>query len=923
MQKIWNYTKEIVRLFIIILFIFTCNRVYAFNEYKIGDKVSYNNESYHVIVNSNADTDYVVLFKDKALSREDIIKYGGGEIVADNNEVSFHPGCDSINIENGSCGFINFDVSDINYLLENWASQFKNDLKFVNGFKVRLIQSNELMDNFDFDHVFTGTGSEYYELNNLDYAWLIDGVYWTMSPYENENHAYYAMIDSILSYMKIYDKAKVKPVINLKKAAIEDIEKETNNSDTNKNNNQNKNNKQEILYNSYNIGDDVIYNNELYHVISDSSNNDNYVTLLKDKPLTYDEIDKYGKNANGYYYVTRKISDNEFVPDISNFDDGIGGIKYFYSNCFYKTKDIEYNYCSSNYDKSIVRAVVNNWSKNIDEDLVKVNGYRARLINSDEINNVIQYDWAGSDNYIYWSMDGRDSFNVIQINQSPYISSIWNSNAIRPVINLNKCAVELNNPTCVNYNVSSVKCNAKKTTMYKTFIVGDEVNYRGEKYYVIANSNNMTNYVTLLKKDYLSLNDVESYKQSILKNISISNLDGYISGNDNIYSTPFNQTIFKKILDNWVKTELDENDLIDINGYKARIISFEDIMNSFSMEQYHSDSDNQNSEFNSYYFTNNTPDAFNNNYFGHYWVMSDNDNISFWYLDSIINSIKTTLLLKYNTTSHISKAILPVINLKKEVLGSRTDYNIGDIVTYKNNQYIVIENSNNEKNYLVLLKKQALNKGQILLYRDDNMIFSTPYYIGENCDSSDVSGCKTSYNTSLVKTYIDEWSKDFTNDLIEVEGYKSRIINLYDLVYNLEYENDRNYSTSYVYCKTNNTPSWVYNDEIPYWSMEIYEDSNYLVYQNNINGCLNTDYFTFTIINKFQSSPIRPVINLNKCVLDGGCYEVEQCSEINTSIVDVDKTLRNIPKVILITSCLLLIIGISFIIYNYYRSLKK
>ena len=898
--------KKVIIIITFVLFIFNCDIVYSYKDYNAGEKVSYNNESYHVITNSDANTDYIVLLKDEALSHEDIVTYGGGEIITNNNEVNFHSGCSSNNIADGLCGFKDYNHSDIKYLLDNWSFILKKDLKYVDGYTVRLIKTSELKDNFNFDYVPNVTGEGYYELNDPEYSWLIDGFYWTMSSHENKDNTFYTMMNSKILYKYIYDSAKVKPVINLKKSALGDEDAETNMSDKNN---------QELSYNSYKIGEDIIYNNELYHVISDSSNNENYITLLKDKPLTVEEIDKYGRNSNGDIFI-EKVED---TPDIYKFTDGSGGISYFYNNCikYDDNGQKNFDYCSSNYNKSIIRRVVINWSKQYEKDLVKVDGYRSRLMNSSEFVNTNAFDWIENDNYKYWTMYPTNKKTVKTKPETSVNENIWDKNAIRPVINLNKCAIETNNPTCDIYKAEA-KCNTKKYNMYKSFKVGDKIDYQGEQYHVIENSGNTTNYVTLLKDNPLSINDVQKFKETIMNNINLSNIDGQVSFNCNGEKcNEYNNSNIKKIVNNWVKNELSENDLIEVAGYKARLLKLEDFVNNFNFIE---DVFSQEHTYTIYSATESTPPFIKQTSSGFEWTMSETDDDDIWVLKKDVNSLKPS-----NKDSYYSQgSVLPVINLKKDVLGSETNYNIGDLVTYKNSKYYVIENTDSSKNYIVLLKEKPLNNGQVILYQDDKMIFSTPYYVSETCNGGmNISGCTTNYSKSLIKEYIDEWSKNFQEDLIEVEGYKTRLISLNDLLYNLDYDRDRYYATSFVYCKSEDTPEWVYNEEYPYWTNEIYEDSNHQVYQNNTAGCLRVSIKNDdTDIIPYESSTIRPVINLNKCVLEGGCYETEICSNNETS-VDVENTLKYISKILFIICGILIICGCTFIGYNYIISKKE
>ena len=56
-------------------------------------------------------------------------------------------------------------------------------------------------------------------------------------------------------------------------------------------------------YKAYSVGDEVTYNNVNYYVIADSSETEEYVTMLKAEPLTVDEVNNYNSgHANRYTY---------------------------------------------------------------------------------------------------------------------------------------------------------------------------------------------------------------------------------------------------------------------------------------------------------------------------------------------------------------------------------------------------------------------------------------------------------------------------------------------------------------------------------------------------------------------------------------------------------------------------------------------
>lgn len=64
--------KMFIKVILFIGVFILCNKVYAYNEYSIGSKVTYNGVEYYVIENSDATSDTVKLFKAEPLSVEEV-----------------------------------------------------------------------------------------------------------------------------------------------------------------------------------------------------------------------------------------------------------------------------------------------------------------------------------------------------------------------------------------------------------------------------------------------------------------------------------------------------------------------------------------------------------------------------------------------------------------------------------------------------------------------------------------------------------------------------------------------------------------------------------------------------------------------------------------------------------------------------------
>ena len=89
-------------------------------------------------------------------------------------------------------------------------------------------------------------------------------------------------------------------------------------------------------YTEYSVGDIVSYNGINFYVIKNSDNNDSSVTLLKETPLTIDEVEFYGESGTDNNHVN-----NYSLPAYFNRAwpaNGYGGVAYYGSeNCGYTT----------------------------------------------------------------------------------------------------------------------------------------------------------------------------------------------------------------------------------------------------------------------------------------------------------------------------------------------------------------------------------------------------------------------------------------------------------------------------------------------------------------------------------------------------------------------------------------------------------
>ena len=208
-----------------------------------------------------------------------------------------------------------------------------------------------------------------------------------------------------------------------------------------------------ITYDTYEVGDQVTYNNVDYRVIKDSGANESTVTLLKSTPLTVAEVNQYGAG-----HINRYTSDSVGTAYDVNSDGTVGGMAYYTSTtCGYNGSDWVYDGCTTDYDSSEVKYAVEAW-----KTAKAPAATSARLITYDELLDNLGYEnsvtctggcyYSGSltnvpswvyGNYWYWTMsqNGDQASNVwtVLFGGGLSFSNVnYNNGSVRPVIILSK-----------------------------------------------------------------------------------------------------------------------------------------------------------------------------------------------------------------------------------------------------------------------------------------------------------------------------------------------------------------------------------------------------------------------------------------------------------------------------------------------------
>ena len=184
-------------------------------------------------------------------------------------------------------------------------------------------------------------------------------------------------------------------------------------------------------YTEYKVGDVVSYNGMEFYVIKDSSSKDDSVTMLKAEPLTVDEVNTYGGvgTANNHVNVYNASSGDSYYRTAYD-QNGYGGMAYYSSpTCGYNGTDWVYDECTTDYEQSEVKYVVDAWKAANAPAATE-----ARLITYEELLNNLGYEnnftctggcfysgslenipnWVYNRNYYYWTMSpNNDSASYV------------------------------------------------------------------------------------------------------------------------------------------------------------------------------------------------------------------------------------------------------------------------------------------------------------------------------------------------------------------------------------------------------------------------------------------------------------------------------------------------------------------------------
>ena len=161
-------------------------------------------------------------------------------------------------------------------------------------------------------------------------------------------------------------------------------------------------------------------------------------------------------------------------------------------------------------------------------------------------------------------------------------------------ITLHGCKV--NNKTNSIYGYVDGKVTEEKEIVYKEYNVGDEITYKGMKFYVIAPSDTKQDYVTLLKDEPIKYSDANWSTTEIASKIS-QDSNGYLTtaylysdtcvsaGDTSGCSTDYKTSSVKQIVDAWSNKNLSQSNLKEIDGYRSRLITYHELIDDIGFEK--------------------------------------------------------------------------------------------------------------------------------------------------------------------------------------------------------------------------------------------------------------------------------------------------------------------------------------------------
>ena len=201
----------------------------SYEEYEVGDEVTYNNVNYYVIKHSGINESTVILLKAEPLTVAEVNQYGVGHVnrytynsVGVVYDYNGYGGMAYYSSE--TCGYVegnyvgsgcttDYEKSDIKYVVDAWKIAIASE-----AIEARLITYDELFDNAEVKNICTYTCVDTVVLK---YNWLYSSnyAYYTLSSNDDTN-VWSVSSDGILHLNSLTNSGLVRPVITIDKSLL-------------------------------------------------------------------------------------------------------------------------------------------------------------------------------------------------------------------------------------------------------------------------------------------------------------------------------------------------------------------------------------------------------------------------------------------------------------------------------------------------------------------------------------------------------------------------------------------------------------------------------------------------------------------------------------------------------------------------------
>ena len=223
-------------------------------DYIVGDQITFAGSNWYVINNSSTDEDYVTLMKEQVLTSSELgdyaavytcssfdVEYGLSDCKVMGEKIKYnglpyywsdtcHPagyyGYHTQNVTNCD-GHDGYEESKVKEFLEDSyiTALGTNNLKEVDGYKIRLLLFEEIQTNLGYEITTLGTMGDYYVPSENTPAWVYQDFgdvfgYWMIGKNLSGNRTVYNLVSSFVSEGSLFSYSGVRPVINLLKSSI-------------------------------------------------------------------------------------------------------------------------------------------------------------------------------------------------------------------------------------------------------------------------------------------------------------------------------------------------------------------------------------------------------------------------------------------------------------------------------------------------------------------------------------------------------------------------------------------------------------------------------------------------------------------------------------------------------------------------------